>query len=86
LPDGGCALSGLQNPAHPGTAPVGPISAAPSGNTNTPSLSGIAPPGGAFVNVLLFFGAHVAQKLCISRFSSSEALLFPPLLSKNKHL
>ncbi|XCW70862.1 Hypothetical protein ABZS17H1_03548 [Kosakonia cowanii] len=38
------------------------------------------------MNVLLFFGAHVAQKLCICRFTSSEALLFPPLLAKNKHL
>ncbi|XDK20592.1 Hypothetical protein ABZS17I87_00903 [Kosakonia cowanii] len=34
------------------------------------------------MNVLLFFGANVAQKLCIRRFSSSEALLFPPLLAK----
>ncbi|WP_313163622.1 hypothetical protein, partial [Kosakonia cowanii] len=69
-----------------GTALVGPISAAPSGSTNPTSLSDIAPSGGAFVNLLLFFGAYVAQKLCIRRFSSSEALLFPPLLAKNKHL
>ncbi|MHA8115107.1 hypothetical protein ACX122_18835 [Kosakonia cowanii] len=56
------------------------------GQYNPPSLSGIAPSGGAFVNVLLCFGAFVAQKLCIVRFYSPQALLFPPLLAKNKHL